>query len=61
MNREEFDGILKKCDVPEIVFEIWWHQWMRYNGMFNLGCQKTSLEFFIKKAVEKGCCINAPW
>ena len=61
MNREEFDKILRDSGVPEIIFDNWWYQWIKYNGMFNLGCQKTSLEFFVKTAVEKGCCASAPW
>lgn len=61
MDRKNFEDILRTCGVPESVFDIWWPQWTKYTAMFRLECQKSSLEFFAKKIVEKGCCANAPW
>ena len=61
MDKQEFERILKTHGVPVTVFGIWWIQWTKYTAMFRLECQKSSLEFFAKKIVEKGCCTGAPW
>lgn len=61
MNKQEFENILRNYGVPETVFDVWWTQWIKYTAMFTLECQQSSLEFFARKNVEKGCCVNAPW
>lgn len=61
MDREEFEKILRKHGVPDALFNIWWTQWTKYTAMFKLESQYSSLEFFAKNNVEKGCCANAPW
>ena len=62
MEKEKFLEILEKYKVPACVHEKWWNNLMQHHFVFCCGdSEHAMLDFFVGKAMEKGCVISAPW
>jgi len=60
MKKEEFVKILEKHKVPANVHDKWWEKLKQHHFIFCSGDSRPLLDFYVSKAVEKGC-TSAPW
>ena len=61
MEKERFVKILQKHKVPVDVHEKWWKDLGQFHFIFCGESGHEMLDFFVGKAMEKGCATSAPW
>lgn len=62
MEKENFVKILEKHKVPADVHDKWWNDLTQHHFIFCCNdSEHALLDFFVGKAMEKGCARSAPW